>query len=194
MMTTHPTTPASPPATQIVDPLRLDQAFLVAVQQTCGDSGVELVRFLAANGPTTNVDLLEMHPHHSSPSLHRCLYALFQMQVANYRCSTDSKGWITFTWYLTGDGLWRSLRRRVESQLRAARAQLQLQRDNQFFRCARGHRRLCFNDAMARSFQCPRCHGAMLMSDGARVDQLLQANIRHMNVRLTLLDHPWATA
>ncbi len=195
-MTGHPH-PRSPHQRPDLAPktgsVELDAAFVTAIQQACGRDGVELVRFLAARGPTSNVELLEAHPHHNSASLHRALYALFQMRAATYRATTDTRGWITFTWYITGDGLWKSLRRRAASQLQAARSRLQLERSTDFFQCANGHRRLSFADAMARRFECPSCRGRMEASAGDRVQGLLAERIRMLTARTESLLRPWAT-
>ncbi len=172
--------------------LQMDPVLLTAVGQSCGPLGVDLVNLLASRGPASITEILETNPQHTSTTIHKALYTLMQMQVANYRASTDSQGWMTFTWHLNGDRLWQTLRHRAASQLLAARRRLEYERATQFFRCAHGHRRLPFADAMDRNFRCPRCSGPMLPANGQAEQARLGDRIRLLTARHAVLQRPWA--
>lgn len=146
------------------------------IRDRVGPEGMKVARLIEQHEPVLGVDLLDMLSEEKASAVRKILYKLEDARVAEYQKDTDKTGWETFVWRMTLNEVKYQINRERNKLKMDLQHELELEKENSFYRCQNQHDRIIFADAMALEFRCPECGESLDYVDNEeRIQKLEQA-------------------
>lgn len=137
--------------------VRVPDEIRSVVSAELGEDGVEILDQLAELGEATDTTLSELLDKRTS-QIRKALYGMYEHRIADYAEHRDPEnGWLTFVWQITPEQGVTNLEQAKQEAAEELRAQIDYEREHDFYTCPKDHMRLPFCEAMDVEFTCAHC-------------------------------------
>jgi transcription initiation factor TFIIE subunit alpha len=114
-------------------------------------------------------------------TVRKVLYRLYDNRLASYRRTRDKKtGWYIYFWKMDLNKASEVMKNLERDYLQQLVKRLEYERNNMFFYCDNGCKKVIFDVASENNFRCPGCNGKLIFFDNSSIIENLERQIKRL--------------